>query len=55
MPEVSYPMWHGLYVVKGTPKATIDALNAALRKAVADPRGGEAEAARNPAVPRQTR
>ena len=37
MPEVSYTMWHGLYVAKGTPKATIDALNSALRKALADP------------------
>src|ERR1041385_146384 len=37
MPEVSYTMWHGLYVAKGTPKQTIDALNAALRKAVSDP------------------
>ncbi|BAT58519.1 tripartite tricarboxylate transporter family receptor [Variibacter gotjawalensis] len=37
MPEVGYTMWHGLYVAKGTPKATVDALNAALRKAVSDP------------------
>jgi tripartite-type tricarboxylate transporter receptor subunit TctC len=37
MPEVSYTMWHGLYVAKGTPKQTIDALNAALRKAISDP------------------
>ena len=37
MPEVSYTMWHGLYVAKGTPKETIDALNAALRKAISDP------------------
>jgi len=37
MPEVSYTMWHGLYVAKGTPKETIDALNAALRKALSDP------------------
>jgi tripartite-type tricarboxylate transporter receptor subunit TctC len=37
MPEVSYTMWHGLYVAKGTPKETIDTLNAALRKAVSDP------------------
>ena len=37
MPELNYTMWHGLYVVKGTPKPAIDALNAALRKAVADP------------------
>jgi tripartite-type tricarboxylate transporter receptor subunit TctC len=37
MPEVSYTMWHGLYVAKGTPKETVGALNAALRKALADP------------------
>ena len=37
MPEVSYTMWHGLYVAKGTPKEAVDALNAALRKAVSDP------------------
>jgi len=37
MPEVSYTMWHGLYVAKGTPRETIDTLNAALRKAVSDP------------------
>jgi tripartite-type tricarboxylate transporter receptor subunit TctC len=37
MPEVSYSMWHGLYVAKGTPAETVSALNAALRKALADP------------------
>jgi tripartite-type tricarboxylate transporter receptor subunit TctC len=37
MPEVSYTMWHGLYVAKGTPKEAVDALNAALRKALSDP------------------
>jgi len=37
MPEVTYTMWHGLYVAKGTPQDAIDALNAALRKAVSDP------------------
>lgn len=37
MPEVSYSMWHGLYVAKGTPRETIAALNSALRKALADP------------------
>lgn len=36
MPEVSYTMWHGLYVAKGTPKETVDALNAALRAALSD-------------------
>jgi tripartite-type tricarboxylate transporter receptor subunit TctC len=37
MPEVSYTMWHGLYVAKGTPKETVGELNAALRKALSDP------------------
>jgi tripartite-type tricarboxylate transporter receptor subunit TctC len=37
MPEVSYTMWHGLYVAKGTPKETVGALNSALRKALSDP------------------
>ena len=37
MPEVSYSMWHGLYVAKGTPRETIVALNSALRKALSDP------------------
>ena len=37
MPEVSYTMWHGLYVAKGTPKETVGTLNAALRKALSDP------------------
>jgi tripartite-type tricarboxylate transporter receptor subunit TctC len=37
MPEVSYSMWHGLYVAKGTPIETIGALNSALRKALSDP------------------
>jgi tripartite-type tricarboxylate transporter receptor subunit TctC len=37
MPELNYTMWHGLYVVKGTPKDKIAALNDALRKALADP------------------
>jgi|tagenome__1003787_1003787.scaffolds.fasta_scaffold20733985_2 tripartite-type tricarboxylate transporter receptor subunit TctC len=37
MPEVSYTMWHGLYVAKGTPKEMVDALNTALRNAVSDP------------------
>jgi tripartite-type tricarboxylate transporter receptor subunit TctC len=36
IPEVSYSMWHGLYVAKGTPKATVAAINAALRDAVSD-------------------
>jgi tripartite-type tricarboxylate transporter receptor subunit TctC len=37
MPEVSYTMWHGLYVAKDTPRETVGALNAALRKALSDP------------------
>jgi len=37
MPEVSYTMWHGLYVAKGTPKETVSALNAALRRGVSNP------------------
>ena len=37
MPEVSYTMWHGLYVAKGTPKETVAGLNAALRKALSEP------------------
>jgi tripartite-type tricarboxylate transporter receptor subunit TctC len=37
MPEVSYSMWHGLYVAKGTPKETINALNSALRAALSEP------------------
>jgi tripartite-type tricarboxylate transporter receptor subunit TctC len=37
MPEVSYTMWHGLYVAKGTPKDAVDGLNGALRKALSDP------------------
>jgi len=36
MPQVSYTMWHGLYVVKGTPKETVGAINGALRAALAD-------------------
>jgi len=30
-------MWHGLYVAKGTPRETVGALKAALRKALSDP------------------
>jgi tripartite-type tricarboxylate transporter receptor subunit TctC len=37
MPELSYTMWHGLYVAKDTPRGAVDALNAALRKAVSEP------------------
>ena len=46
MPEVSYTMWHGLYVAKGTPKDAVEGLNGALRKALSDPGiTGEAEGA----------
>jgi tripartite-type tricarboxylate transporter receptor subunit TctC len=37
MPDITYTMWHGLYVAKATPNEAIAALNAALRKAVSDP------------------
>ena len=37
IPKLDYTMWHGLYVAKGTPRGTVDALNAALKKAVTDP------------------
>jgi tripartite-type tricarboxylate transporter receptor subunit TctC len=37
MPELSYTMWHGLYVAKGTPRQAVGALNQALQKAVSDP------------------
>ena len=30
-------IWHGLYAPKGTPKAVLDTLNAALKKALKDP------------------
>ncbi len=30
-------MWHGLYAPKGTPKAALDMMNAALRAALKDP------------------
>jgi tripartite-type tricarboxylate transporter receptor subunit TctC len=52
MPEVSYTMWHGLYVAKGTPKETVTALNAALRKALATRRAGQADAARHLPFPK---
>ncbi len=37
MPDLSYTMWHGLYVAKGTPGEAVAALNGALRKAVSAP------------------
>jgi tripartite-type tricarboxylate transporter receptor subunit TctC len=36
LPELSYTMWHGLYVATGTPREAIAALNGGLRKAVTD-------------------
>ncbi|MFZ4808777.1 MAG: tripartite tricarboxylate transporter substrate-binding protein [Hyphomicrobiaceae bacterium] len=36
MPEISYTMWHGLYVAKGTPKETVAVLNGALKAALTD-------------------
>jgi hypothetical protein len=35
-------MWHGLCVANGSPKDAVDALNAALRKALADLTSGHA-------------
>lgn len=37
LPGVDYTVWHGLYVVKGTPPPVIGKLNEALRTALADP------------------
>ncbi len=37
LPEFEMTIWHGLYAPKGTPKRTVDALNKALRTALADP------------------
>jgi tripartite-type tricarboxylate transporter receptor subunit TctC len=37
LPGVNLSVWHGLYVVKGTPAAIVEKLNVALRNAVADP------------------
>jgi tripartite-type tricarboxylate transporter receptor subunit TctC len=37
MSQVSYAMWHGLYVAKGTPREIVGAINGALRAALADP------------------
>ncbi len=37
MPGMVYTFWHGLYVARGTPPATVAELNAALRAAVSDP------------------
>ena len=37
MADVTYQMWHGAYVAKGTPKEIVTALNSALREALTDP------------------
>ncbi|MEQ1649706.1 MAG: tripartite tricarboxylate transporter substrate-binding protein, partial [Hyphomicrobiaceae bacterium] len=37
LPNLNYTMWHGLYAAKGTPRGIVDALNAALKKAVSEP------------------
>jgi tripartite-type tricarboxylate transporter receptor subunit TctC len=37
MPGVSLPFWHGLWAPKGTPKETVDRLDAAVKTALADP------------------
>jgi tripartite-type tricarboxylate transporter receptor subunit TctC len=37
VPEISISFWHGLWVTKGTPKAVVDRLDAAVRTALADP------------------
>jgi tripartite-type tricarboxylate transporter receptor subunit TctC len=36
-PGVSLPFWHGLWTTKGTPKAVVDRLDAAVKTALADP------------------
>ena len=37
LPNFEVAVWHGLYAPKGTPKAIIDRLNAALKVALKDP------------------
>lgn len=37
VPGVNFPFWHGLWAPKGTPKAVIEKLNAAVIDALADP------------------
>jgi tripartite-type tricarboxylate transporter receptor subunit TctC len=37
LPNFEVTVWHGLYAPKGTPKAIIDRLNAALKVALKDP------------------
>lgn len=36
LPGFNVTVWHGLYAPKGTPKAVLDKINAALRQALAD-------------------
>jgi tripartite-type tricarboxylate transporter receptor subunit TctC len=36
MPDLKVSVWHGLYAPKGTPKAIVDKLSNALKKALAD-------------------
>jgi tripartite-type tricarboxylate transporter receptor subunit TctC len=38
IPGMQVGIWHGLYVPKGTSKAVVDKLNAALQKALKDPK-----------------
>jgi tripartite-type tricarboxylate transporter receptor subunit TctC len=37
VPGLSISFWHGLWTTKGTPKATVDRLDAAVQTALADP------------------
>ena len=37
LPNFEVTVWHGLYAPKGTPKAALDKLNAALNAALKDP------------------
>ena len=37
LPGFDLAVWHGLYAPKGTPKAVVDKLNAAVKSALADP------------------
>ena len=37
LPGIEMKIWHGMYAPKGTPKAVVDKLSAALQKAVSDP------------------
>ena len=36
-PDVDVSIWHGIYAPKGTPAATLDAINIAVQKAARDP------------------